>query len=39
VLPVVGLPLPIMSYGGTALMSIFVSLGILLAISRSNRKA
>ena len=38
ILPVVGLPLPIISYGGTALMSVFVSLGILLAIARSNRR-
>ncbi len=37
-LPVVGLPMPIMSYGGTALMSIFVSIGILLAISRSTAR-
>lgn len=38
-LPVVGVPMPIMSYGGTALVSVFMSLGILLAISRSTQTA
>lgn len=38
-LPVVGVPMPIMSYGGTALVSVFMGLGILLAISRSTQAA
>ena len=31
-MPVVGLPLPLVSYGGTALLSIMVSFGLLLNI-------
>ena len=37
-LPVVGLPLPFVSYGGTALFSLFAGFGILMCIS-SSRKA
>lgn len=37
ILPVVGVPLPIMSYGGTALVTLALGLGILMSISR-NRK-
>lgn len=32
ILPVVGVPLPFMSYGGTALVSLFIGLGILMSI-------
>jgi len=32
ILPVVGVPLPFMSYGGTALVSLFCGLGILMSI-------
>ncbi len=32
ILPVVGVPLPFMSYGGTALVTLFVGLGILMSI-------
>ncbi|MBK7357079.1 rod shape-determining protein RodA [Propionivibrio sp.] len=32
VLPVVGVPLPFMSYGGTALVTLFLGLGILMSI-------
>ena len=32
ILPVVGVPLPFMSYGGTALVTLFVALGILMSI-------
>jgi len=32
VLPVVGVPLPLMSYGGTALVTIMVALGMLMSI-------
>jgi len=34
VLPVVGVPLPFVSYGGTALVTLFVGLGILMSVSR-----
>lgn len=33
VLPVVGLPLPLISYGGTALLTLFALFGVLMAIS------
>lgn len=32
-LPVVGVPLPLVSYGGTSLISLFIMFGILMAIS------
>ncbi len=34
ILPVVGVPLPFMSYGGTALLTLGVACGLLMAISR-----
>ncbi|MEB2399520.1 MAG: rod shape-determining protein RodA [Alcaligenaceae bacterium] len=34
ILPVVGVPLPFMSYGGTALLTLGVACGILMSISR-----
>jgi len=34
VLPVVGVPLPFFSYGGTALVTLAIALGILMSISR-----
>jgi rod shape determining protein RodA len=37
ILPVVGVPLPFVSYGGTAMVTLGVGLGILLAIGRSRR--
>ncbi|MEQ9564670.1 MAG: rod shape-determining protein RodA [Pseudomonadales bacterium] len=33
ILPVVGVPLPLFSYGGTALVSMFIAFGVLMAIS------
>lgn len=36
ILPVVGVPLPFLSYGGTALMTLGVACGILMSISRSR---
>ena len=33
ILPVVGVPLPLMSYGGTALLSMLVGFGVLMSIS------
>jgi rod shape determining protein RodA len=35
VLPVVGVPLPLISYGGTVMFSIMVSFGIILCMSVS----
>jgi len=37
VLPVVGVPLPFVSYGGTALVSMFIGLGILMSV-QTHRK-
>ena len=36
--PVVGIPLPLFSYGGSALMTVMLCLGILMSIDRNNRK-
>ena len=37
ILPVVGVPLPFISYGGTAMVMLGLSLGILLSIAKSKR--
>ncbi|MCB1979490.1 MAG: rod shape-determining protein RodA [Burkholderiaceae bacterium] len=37
ILPVVGVPLPFISYGGTAMVTLGLSLGILMSIVRSQR--
>jgi rod shape determining protein RodA len=37
VLPVVGVPLPFISYGGTAMVSLGLGLGILMSIAKSRR--
>ncbi|SDV50282.1 rod shape-determining protein RodA [Chitinasiproducens palmae] len=37
ILPVVGVPLPMMSYGGTALVTLGVAAGIILSIARQRR--
>ncbi len=37
ILPVVGVPLPLVSYGGTALVSLFIGLGVLMSV-QSHRK-
>jgi rod shape determining protein RodA len=37
ILPVVGVPLPFISYGGTAMVSMGLGLGILMSIYRSRR--
>jgi rod shape determining protein RodA len=37
ILPVVGIPLPFVSYGGTAMVTLGVALGILMSIARSRR--
>ena len=37
ILPVVGVPLPFISYGGTAMVTLGMGLGILMSIARSRR--
>jgi len=37
ILPVVGIPLPFISYGGTAMVTLGLGLGILMSIARSKR--
>lgn len=37
ILPVVGVPLPFISYGGTAMVTLGLSFGILMSISKSRR--
>lgn len=36
--PVVGIPLPLISWGGTAQMTVLMCLGILMSIDRANRR-
>ena len=36
--PVVGIPLPLFSYGGSAIMTVMICLGMLMAIERQNRQ-
>lgn len=36
--PVVGIPLPLVSWGGTAQMTVLICLGILMSIDRQNRQ-
>jgi rod shape determining protein RodA len=36
VLPVVGVPLPLMSYGGTAMVTLGVGLGLVMAAARER---
>ena len=37
ILPVVGVPLPFVSYGGTAMVSLGLGLGMLMSVARSRR--
>ena len=37
--PVVGIPLPLMSYGGSAMMTVLILLGILMAIYREEQSS
>jgi rod shape determining protein RodA len=37
ILPVVGVPLPFVSYGGTALVTLFLGIGILMSLRRQRR--
>jgi rod shape determining protein RodA len=36
--PVVGIPLPLVSFGGSAQMTVLISLGIMMAIDHDNRR-
>lgn len=36
--PVVGIPLPLISYGGSAMMTVLILLGIIMGIARANAK-
>jgi len=36
--PVVGIPLPLVSFGGSAQMTVLISLGILMSIDHSTRR-
>lgn len=38
ILPVVGVPLPVISYGGTAMVTLGVGMGLLMSISRSQNR-
>ena len=35
--PVVGIPLPLISYGGSAMMTVLICLGVLMSIDRQTR--
>ncbi|GAA4811438.1 peptidoglycan glycosyltransferase MrdB [Sphingosinicella ginsenosidimutans] len=35
--PVVGIPLPLISYGGSAIMTVMICLGVMMSIDRRNR--
>ncbi|MDR0458026.1 MAG: FtsW/RodA/SpoVE family cell cycle protein, partial [Burkholderiaceae bacterium] len=37
ILPVVGVPLPFISYGGTAMVTLGLAIGMLLGISKMRR--
>jgi rod shape determining protein RodA len=39
ILPVVGVPLPFISYGGTAMVTLGMALGVLMSVARSRRSA
>ena len=39
ILPVVGVPLPLVSYGGTALVTLCIGMGILMSIQRHRKRA
>ena len=37
--PVVGVPLPLISYGGSAVMTVLIILGLLMAIDRGQHRS
>jgi rod shape determining protein RodA len=38
ILPVVGVPLPFISYGGTAMVTLGLALGILMSVARAQKQ-
>ncbi|HBD12663.1 MAG TPA: rod shape-determining protein RodA, partial [Porticoccaceae bacterium] len=38
ILPVVGVPLPMVSYGGTAMVTLLLGFGMLMAVSTEERR-
>jgi len=37
--PVVGIPLPFMSYGGSSMLTVMLCIGVIMAIDRSNQRS
>ena len=37
--PVVGIPLPFMSYGGSSMLTVMLCIGIILSVNRDNRRS
>jgi rod shape determining protein RodA len=38
ILPVVGVPLPFVSYGGTSILTLFLGFGILMSVHTHRRR-
>ena len=38
ILPVVGVPLPFVSYGGTAMVTLGLALGVLMSVARAQHQ-
>ncbi len=38
ILPVVGAPLPLISYGGTAMLTVFLGLGLVISAMRNDKE-
>ena len=36
--PVVGIPLPLVSYGGSAMMTVLILLGLVIGIARAGKR-
>jgi len=36
--PVVGIPLPLISWGGSAMMTVMILLGVVMGIARANKR-
>ena len=36
ILPIVGLPLPLVSYGGSSMLTYFIGFGIILSLDRGS---
>ena len=36
--PIIGIPLPFMSYGGSSMLTVMLCVGIIMAIERSGRR-